>query len=143
MKTNFLVFALLFLLTAGLCFAQDASSNAPQAPASADAQQPAAAPDSQQAQANVGQANDANEQSFKGCVSGQKDNYILTDENGTKFRLHSDKDINEHVGQSVEVRGTVNKEGADRASTSTESLQEIDVANIKTVGGSCSAGMTK
>ncbi|HWR13581.1 MAG TPA: DUF5818 domain-containing protein [Terriglobales bacterium] len=152
MKKSFFVLTLMFLLTAGLCFAQDASSAAQpatqQPAASQDAQQPSMSPDAQQPatdagaqqpQTNVGQPTDADQPVFKGCVSGKENNYFLTDEKGEKFRLHSDKDINEHVGDMVEVRGTIKKEGADRAAVSTNSEREIDVADVKTVSKGCSA----
>ena len=133
MKRTTLVLAFVFLLTAGLCFAQqDASS----------AQQPASQPSASQSatpQTDVGKPTDTDEQVFKGCVGGTKDNYTLTDETGKQFRLHSDKDINEHVGENVEVRGTIKKEGTDSQATATKTMQQIDVADIKTVSKGCSA----
>jgi LPXTG-motif cell wall-anchored protein len=89
----------------------------------------------------VGSPTDTNEQLFRGCLSGSKDNYMLADQQtGQSYRLHSDKDINEHVGDLVEVRGTIKKEGSDQASgVATGGMQEIDVADIKTVSKGCSA----
>jgi hypothetical protein len=132
MKRTTLVLAFVFLLTAGLCFAQDASST----------QQPASQPSASQSatpQTDVGKPTDTDEQVFKGCVGGTKDNFTLTDETGKQFRLHSDKDITEHVGENVEVRGTIKKEGADSQATATKNMQQIDVADIKTVSKGCSA----
>jgi hypothetical protein len=120
-------FAFATMLTAGLAFAQDTTNTSAQS--------------TQPAQTNVGQTTDTNEPLYKGCVSGTKDNYVLTSEDGKAFRLHSDKDINEHVGKFVEVRGTEKKEGNDsNASTGTAAMSQIDVADLKNVDGkSCPA----
>jgi hypothetical protein len=130
MNRNLLVLALLLLLTAGLCVAQDAT------PAQ---QQPSASQSSTQA-SDMSKPADTDNQVFKGCVGGTKDNYTLTDETGKQFRLHSDKDINEHVGNMVEVKGKMKKEGADSQATSTATLPQIDVDHIKDVSKGCSAG---
>jgi hypothetical protein len=92
-------------------------------------------------QTSVGQPTDTNEPLFKGCVSGTKDNYILTTSDGKTFRLHSDKDIAEHVGKMVEIRGTVKKEGADRPADAApaSATSEMDVADLKDIEGSCPA----
>jgi len=101
--------------------------------------EPASASQSATPQTDVGKPTDTDEQVFKGCVGGTKDNFTLTDETGKQFRLHSDKDITEHVGENVEVRGTIKKEGADSQATATKNMQQIDVADIKTVSKGCSA----
>jgi hypothetical protein len=162
MRRSYFVLVTLLLLTAGLCFAQADASASQQQPATA-----ASAPSADQ-QTSVGQPTDTNEQLFKGCVSGTKDNYILTDEKGDKYRLHSDKDINEHVGSMVEIKGTLKAEGADRsaaaasnssttgsvasqpsasadasqtsssADASKKAEKELDVADIKDVSKGCS-----
>ncbi len=86
-------------------------------------------------QTSVGQPTDTNEPVFKGCLSGTKDNFVLTTTDGKAYRLHSDKDISEHVGMLVEVRGTVKKEGADRpADAMPVPPSEMDVADVKHVG---------
>lgn len=122
---------LFLLLAAGMAFAQQ------------DSQQPSAQSSSAQSstqQTDVGKPTDTDQALFKGCVGGTKDNYTLTDDQGRTFRLHSDKDINEHVGQMVEIRGTVKKEGADKAaSAGAMAQQELDVADIKTVSKQCSS----
>lgn len=130
MNRNLLVLSLLFLLTAGLCVAQDTTAAQPQ---------PSASQSSTQA-SDMSKPADSDSQVFKGCVAGTKDNYTLTDETGKQFRLHSDKDINEHVGNMVEVKGKMKKEGADSQATSTATLQQIDVDDIKDVSKGCAAG---
>lgn len=88
---------------------------------------------------DVGQPTDTNEPLFKGCISGTKDNYVLTTSDGKTYRLHSDKDITEHVGKMVELRGTVKKEGIDRPADAAPASQssEMDVADVKNIEGSC------
>jgi hypothetical protein len=135
MNRNVLVLALLVLLTASLCVAQQDATSAQQ-PATPSAQQSS----SQPTQTDVGQPTDTDQQVFKGCLGGTKDNYTLTTDDGKQYRLHSDKDINEHVGNQVELRGTMKKEGADSQATSTANLPGIDVADIKDVSKGCSAG---
>ncbi len=125
------VFALSVAMTAGIAVAQQ----------DAAAGSTAAEPTAQQQQTSVGQPTDTNEPLFKGCLSGTKDNYVLTDEKGDKYRLHSDKDINEHVNTMVEVRGTVKTEGVDSQKTAaSDNAKDLDVADIKTVSKGCSAG---
>ena len=130
---NWLRISLFLLLAVGVVCAQDATTQQP----------PAASQPSASSQTDVGQPTDTNEPLLKGCVSGSKDNYILTDQTGQTYRLHSDKDISEHVGNTVEVRGTMKKEGADKPAAASASAaaapQEIDVADIKSVSKGCSA----
>lgn len=124
---NWLRLGVFLLLALGVSFAQQDS-----------AQQPSQGQSS--AQTDVGKPTDTDQPVFKGCLSGEKDNYTLTDESGKTYRLHSDKDINEHVGNMVEIRGTVKKEGMDSPQTSTTATapQGLDVADIKTVSKGCS-----
>ncbi|HUS19406.1 MAG TPA: DUF5818 domain-containing protein [Terriglobales bacterium] len=105
------------------------------------AQEPQPSSSQQPTQTTVGQPTDTNEPVFKGCLSGTKDNYVLTTSDGKSFRLHSDKDIAEHVGKMVEIRGTVKKEGADRPADAAPAAQtsEMDVADVKNIEGSCPA----
>lgn len=135
MKRLFTLIAML-LLASGLVLAQDNTSAPP-------ADQPQAQPQSSQTtQTDVGQPTDTDQPVFKGCISGSNDNFTLVDQaSGTTYRLHSDKDINEHVGKMVELRGTIKQEGADRPSdVSTPAMKEIDVADIKDTGNCDNSG---
>jgi hypothetical protein len=127
---KFMLSTATLLLASGLSMAQ---TSTPQPDPSAPSTQPA--------QTDVGQPTDTNEPVYSGCLSGSKDNYTLTTDDGKTFRLHSDKDINEHVGKRVEIRGSIKQEGADRPDASTApagSMQELDVADIKNLdGGNC------
>jgi hypothetical protein len=136
-----LFFASTLLLAGGLAAqeapqanSKDTAAQSPQAQSNPSQSNPATT------QTNVGGQTDKDEQLFKGCLGGSKDNYTLTAQDGTTYRLHSDKDIAEHVGQSVELRGTIKPEGADRSSEASTAAQqkEIDVADVKTVAKSCS-----
>ena len=86
---------------------------------------------SQSAQTSVGQPTDTNEPVYKGCLTGTKNNYMLTTQDGKTYRLHSDKDIDDHINHNVEVRGSLKKEGADRSPSATNQFPEIDVADLK------------
>jgi hypothetical protein len=101
-------------------------------------QQPSSSPSGQQS-TEVGGATDQDQPLFRGCLSGSEGSYTLKDESGRTYRLHSDKDIKEHVGNMVEIRGTVKQEGADRseAAAGTPAEREIDVADVKTVASGC------
>jgi hypothetical protein len=122
---RFKLLAVILLLCSGMMFAQT---------------QPM--PPNTSTQTNVGQPTDTNEPVYTGCVSGMHNNYFLIADDGRQFRLHSDKDIPEHVGKRVEVRGTMKKEGVDKPKNAakTGKLQEIDVADLKDVGQSCYGG---
>ena len=83
-------------------------------------------------------------QHYTGCVSGTHDNYFLRTDTGITYRLHSDKDINEHVGRRVDVRGRVdNKKRDERAQSAAAAsgvLTEaagINVEDIKTIAQGC------
>jgi hypothetical protein len=89
---------------------------------------------SQNAQTSVGQPTDTNEPVYKGCLTGTKNNYMLTTQDGKNYRLHSDKDIDDHINHNVEVRGSLRKEGADRSPSATKQFPEIDVADLKSLG---------
>lgn len=128
---NWLKIGVFLLLALGLGFAQQDSAQQP-----STSSQPSAAQ-----QTDVGKPTDTDQPLYKGCISGEKDNYMLTDEKGQTYRLHSDKDIKEHAGNMVEIRGTVKKEGMDsqKAATGGAAQQELDVADIKTISKGCSA----
>ena len=95
---------------------------------------------SQNAQTSVGQPTDTNEPVYKGCLTGTKNNYMLTTQDGKSYRLHSDKDIDDHINHNVEVRGSLKKEGGDRSASATNQFPEIDVADLKSVGNESCTG---
>ena len=83
-------------------------------------------------------------QHYTGCLSGTTDNYFLRADDGNIYRLHSDKDIHEHVGERVDVRGRIENKKRDRdaqaaaAATGVQSeAAGINVEDIKTVAKGC------
>jgi hypothetical protein len=99
---------------------------------------------------------------IRGCLAGTEDNYILTeDTTGKQYRLHSDRDMTEHLNQLVEVRGIVKEDGdamaraderadlpqadqpADETTTPEDNdaqsatPEDLDVTDIKTVAETC------
>jgi hypothetical protein len=85
---------------------------------------------------------------FRGCLTGTKDNYVLRSVDGNLYRLHSSDDIKDHVGQMVEVKGHVENKDRDKAAASQVAAARsagvtiptvgIDVVHIKGLAGSCS-----
>lgn len=131
MKMELFRTALLLLASVVAVAQQDTSS-----------QQPSTTPSGQQSTTDVGGHADDNEPLFRGCLSGSDGNYMLKAENGRTYRLHSDKDLNEHVGNMVEIRGTIKNEDGDRSerketADGTKIDQEIDVADVKTAANGC------
>jgi hypothetical protein len=93
-------------------------------------------------------AGDNDESSFRGCLAGTDDNYVLRDEaSGKLYRLHSDKDLDEHVGNIVEVRGNIDNNHREReaqvqANAASQAGIEIpsagiNVDDLKTVSKGC------
>ena len=86
-------------------------------------------------------------QHFTGCVTGTNDNYMLRADDGMLYRLHSDKDIHEHVGDRVDVRGRIDNQKREReARVNGNSEAEagvqvpktgINVEDIKTISRGC------
>lgn len=124
---------------------QSAQPATPAQPAAPAAQDQSAAPAAQGASSD---ADLMNRTSFTGCLTGTEDNYILKDEkSGQLFRLHSDKDIGEHVNKQVTVIGRVqdqqrehqaqNEKGSEAAAGATIPQHGINVDDIKDAGGSC------
>ena len=99
-------------------------------------------------------AGEVDRSNFRGCLAGTKDNYVLRDEaSGKLYRLHSDKDLNEHVGDVVEVRGDIDNDPREReAQTQASSARQagieiptaaIDVDDVKTVSKGCADAKAK
>lgn len=144
----FLIALLAAALVVPAAFAQDQTAQPAQAPAAQPDQsaQPAQAPGAPAA----GAADVLKQTSFTGCLTGTEDNYLLRDENsGMLFRLHSDKDIDEHVGKKVTVTGKVEdqqredqaqlEKGSQAAAGAQIPDHAINVQDIKDAGGSCEA----
>lgn len=127
--------------------ATPATPATPAQPAAPSAQDQSGAP---AAQAASSDADVMSRTSFTGCLTGTEDNYILKDEkSGQLFRLHSDKDIGEHVNKEVTVIGRVqdqqrehqaqNEKASEQATGATIPQHGINVEDIKDAGGSCNA----
>jgi hypothetical protein len=93
-------------------------------------------------------AGEVDRSNFRGCLAGTKDNYVIRDEaSGKLYRLHSDKDLDEHVGNVVEVKGDIDNDPREReAQTQASSAQQagievptaaIDVDDVKTMSKGC------
>lgn len=90
----------------------------------------------------------ADQQTFRGCLTGTNDNYVLRADDGTLYRLHSDKDINEHVNEMVEVKGRVDNQKREKEASQDQAAAQaanveipkfgINVEDIKTISKGCS-----
>lgn len=70
----------------------------------------------------------------QGCLSSSGDNYVLTDKNGTTYRLTGETaKLKEHVGHEMKVTGTSESSGQTDNSTSST----IEVASFKHVSKTC------
>lgn len=83
-------------------------------------------------------------QHYTGCLSGTHDNYFLRADDGNMYRLHSDKDIHEHVGERVDIRGRIDNKKRDENAQATAAATGIsteaagiNVEDIKTIAKGC------
>src|SRR3954468_13253790 len=92
------------------------------------------------------------EDTFRGCLTGTKDNYVLRSVDGNLYRLHSSDDIKKHVGQMVEVKGHVKNKDRDKAALNQSASARaagvtipavgIDVEHINGLAQACPANLT-
>jgi hypothetical protein len=80
----------------------------------------------------------------QGCLSGTDGNYMLTDKNGTTYKLTGDSaKLSEHVGHEVQVSGTTSGGSTtpSASGSSSDSMsagsQTIAVTAIKHVSKTC------
>src|SRR3954468_12876341 len=89
---------------------------------------------------------------FKGCLTGTKDNYVLRSVDGNLYRLHSSDDIKKHVGEMVEVKGHIKNKDRDKAALNQSASARaagvtipavgIDVEHINGLAPACPANLT-
>jgi hypothetical protein len=92
--------------------------------------------------------------SIRGCLSGAEGNYMLTQQDGTVFRLVGKEDqLKNHIGHEVMVTGQVSASGSGSApdqgesnsqnsagsSGSSTSGNTVEVSDIKMVAKRCSS----
>ena len=88
-------------------------------------------------------------QHMVGCLVGTEDFYVLKGDDGTLYRLRSDADLREHVGETVAVSGRIDNtkreieaqhqaELANRMGVQIPQVG-INVASLKTIAKGCSA----
>jgi len=101
-----------------------------------------------QAQDNMGKSSDAaGASTITGCLSRAGSYFTLTDSSGKKYHLvgYNAKQINEHVGHTVEITGTpatkttgTTQQGT--ASTAKE-IPAFKVQSVKHIADTCKAAM--
>src|SRR5271167_3990160 len=99
-----------------------------------------------QAQDNMGKSSDAaGATTITGCLSKAGSYFTLTDSSGKKYHLvgYNAKQINEHVGHTVEITGTpttktIGTTQQGNASTAKE-IPAFKVGGIKHIADTCTA----
>src|ERR1051326_9339928 len=71
---------------------------------------------------------------WRGCLTGTKDNYVLRSVDGNLYRLHSSDDIKHHVGEMVEVKGHIKNKDRDKAALNQNAAARNAAVTIPTVG---------
>ena len=98
------------------------------------------------AQDNMGKSS-TGEMTIQGCLSKAGSYFTLTDSSGKKYHLvgYNGKEINEHVGHTVEITGTPTTKTTGttqqgNASTAKE-IPAFKVGGIKHIADTCKAAM--
>jgi hypothetical protein len=94
------------------------------------------------------QTSTGGEKTVTGCLSGSNGSYTLTDKHGTSYQLTGDTaKLSEHVGHEVRISGTPSSSGSSATSPTaggtaggTASGQTLEVASVKHISKTCSAG---
>ena len=147
---NLLCIAVL-LLSAAWVAAQSSSS-----PSSSSSSDQAASSSSQTTPSNstsTNPSNSGNETKVEGCLNSSNGSYTLTARDGTTYQLSGDtSQLSEHVGHEVQISGTTSSASASNSSSSSSttpassggmsssSQPTLNVASIKHISKTCSAG---
>src|SRR5271165_5706246 len=97
------------------------------------------------AQDNMGKS--ASPTTITGCLSSASGRFTLTDSNGKKYHLvgYNAKEINEHVGHTVEITGMPTIKTTDTTAQGAESTAKetpvFKVKSVKHVADTCKAAM--
>jgi hypothetical protein len=100
-----------------------------------------------QAQDNMGKSSGAASTTIQGCLSRDGSYFYLTDSSGKKHHLvgYNAKQINEHVGHTVEITGTPTIKTTDTTVTGNESTAKetpvFKVKSVKHIADTCKAAM--
>ena len=84
---------------------------------------------------------------IEGCLSGDSGNYMLSDKNGTSYKLTGDTaKLSEHVGHEVKITGTASSasasggETASGTSGTTGASQTLEVSSVTHMSKTCENG---
>ena len=79
--------------------------------------------------------------SVEGCLSSSGGNYMLTDKNGTSYRLSGDTaKLSEHVGHEIKVTGSLGSSTTAAGTTGTSSEKTLEVSSFKHIAKTCQSG---
>jgi len=84
------------------------------------------------------------ETTVQGCLNGSSGNYTLTDSSGKTWQLSGDTSkLSEHVGHTVEIKGTTSSGSSESKGSSSGSSSEqktLNVTSMKHISESCNSG---
>jgi uncharacterized protein YdeI (BOF family) len=127
------VLVALFLLCAAWAFAQTSPSQS---------SNPGSAQTDQSATSSQTSPSSGDMVTVKGCVSGSAGSYTLTDDSGKTWQLAGDTSkLSDHVGHTVQIKGTTSGGSSGAASGSMSGSsggQTLNVTSIKHVSSTCS-----
>ena len=80
------------------------------------------------------------QQTVQGCLQGGDHQFTLTDSSGTRYQLEGDTaKLREHVGQEIQVAGTVARGSASTSKSSppNDSQSTIQFVDVKHLSSTC------
>jgi Protein of unknown function (DUF5818) len=83
------------------------------------------------------------ETTVQGCLSGSNGNYMLTDKNGTSYKLTGETaKLSEHVGHEIRVTGTAESatDAGAMGSESNKASHVLSVISMKHISKTCENG---
>jgi len=127
-------FTSILLITAGMTFAQAGGSTSSTPSTSTPSTDQSTAPGAQQTTPPADQSgssatsagtSSSDQTSISGCISKSGDNFVLTDQNGTAYKLDG-SGLDAHVGHQASLTGSM---GSDN---------KFKVSDVKMISESCS-----
>src|SRR5579864_889262 len=148
-----LLSGLLLLVCSAWMAAQTSTSQASSTPSGTSA----SSQTSDQSSGTSGSMSGSNssQSSIEGCLSGSTGNYTLADNSGTTYNLQGDDaKLSKHVGEEVEVKGSVGSASSSPAgaspsssssssSSATSAGKTFNVTSVKKISSTCSSGKSK
>jgi hypothetical protein len=157
MKRNLLTSLLFLLLTAGWMMAQTSANSQSNSSQTGQSQTGTSSQMGQDESAQNSQANAGQTTTLRGCLSQSavgSGNFTLTSSTGTPYQLQGDTaQLSNHVGQEVQVKGTISSMSASNNAANGESgavsgntsgtnanNNTVNVTSVKKISSTCTSG---